>query len=72
MLELTNEQLYERMKEFRELPYPTNHEKAVHNFRETDLCQELRRRANADREFESMLPPEMMPVVFPERFREAS
>ena len=70
MLEISNEQLYERMKEFKNFPYPANYEKAVSDFQETDLCQELRRRAEADKEFESMISPEMMPVVIPERFSE--
>ena len=72
MLEMSNDELYERMKEFKKFSYAANHEKAARNFQETDLCQELRRRANADREFESTIPPEMMLVVFPERFKEAS
>jgi len=69
MLELTNEQLYERMKEFKKFPYPANYEKVVRDFQESDLCRELRRRAEADKAFESTISPEMMPVVFPERFR---
>jgi len=70
MLELTNEQLYERMKEFKKFSYPANYEKVVRDFQESDLCRELRRRAEADKEFESTISPEMMSVVFPERFKE--
>lgn len=69
MLALTNQELYERTKEFRKFPYPANFENAVRDFQETDLCQELRRRAEADKEFESTIPVELLPVVFPERFR---
>ena len=68
MLTLTNEQLYERMNEFKS-PHPANYENALRKFQESDLCQELRRRAEADRDFASAISPEMMPVVFPERFR---
>ncbi len=70
MLELTNEELYERMKEFEKFPYPANYEKAVRDFQETDFCQELRRRAEADKEFESTIPSELLSVVSPERFKE--
>ena len=70
MLELTNQELYEGMKVFKSVPYPVNHEKAVRNFQETDFCRELRRRAEADKEFESTIPAETMPFIFPERFKE--
>ena len=72
MLDLTNQELYERMRELKSAPYPMNHEKAVRNFQETDFCRELRRRAEADKEFEAMIPVELLPAVFPERFKEAS
>jgi hypothetical protein len=70
-IKLTNDELYRRMKELQgKLGLSANRESQASEFQTTPLYKEVRRRADADAAFESLIPVELMPFIFPERFRE--
>jgi hypothetical protein len=70
-IELTNDELYRRMKELRgRFNLGANRESQMSALQTTALYKEVRRRAEADKEFEAMIPVELLPAVFPERFKE--
>ena len=79
MLELSNAELYERMVTYKawlvgilagstDEGRASREQKAREDLQQQDFCKELRRRAEANPEFASTIPAELLPAVFPEQF----